>query len=98
QKAKHVCAPDLAHAFLLLQTLNAAPKLFHLGPMHLRTEMVFGVIAVVEEQPVIDFAVAAHPPGNRFVRIRAVVAVIAIQITETVSQVPERQEKKYEPP
>src|SRR4029077_4585147 len=62
--------------------------------MHLRSEMVLGVITVVEEEPVIDFAVAAHAPCNRFVRVRAVVAVITVQITEAMTEIPKRQKIK----
>ena len=39
--------------------------------------MMFGVIAVVEEKPVVDFSVAAHAPGDRFVWVRAVVPAAA---------------------
>ena len=60
--------------------------------------MVFCVITVVKEEPVIDFAVAAHAPGNWLVRIRAVMPVIAIQITKAVAEIPKRQEKEHEPP
>ncbi len=54
--------------------------------------MVLGVVAVVEKQPVIDFSVTAHAPGDRFVGIRAVMAVVTVQITEAVPEIPERQE------
>src|SRR5262249_52165397 len=60
--------------------------------------MVLGVITVVEEQPVIDFAVAAHAPGNRFVGVGSVMAIVAVQITETMTEIPERQEKQNESP
>src|SRR5262245_34053670 len=98
EKAEHVCSLDRADAFLLLQICYALPKLFHLGPMHFWTEMMLGVIAVVEEKPVINFSVAAHAPGNRFIGIRAIMAVITVQITEAVAEVPKRQEINYEPP
>ena len=78
EKAEHVCSLDRADAFLLLQIYYALAKVFHLRPMHFWTEMVLGVIAVVEEKPVINFSVAAHAPGNRFVRVGAVMPVVAI--------------------
>jgi len=98
KKAEHVSSLDRADAFALLQISNALAKLFHLRPMHLWPEMVLGVITVVEEEPVIDFPVAAHAPCNRFVGIRAVMPVIAVQITKAVAEIPKRQEKEHEPP
>ena len=62
--------------------------------MHLRPEMVLGVVAVIEEQPVIDLSVAADAPRYRLVGISTVVAKITVQITETVSEVIKRQEIK----
>ena len=56
--------------------------------MHLRSEMVLGVVTIIEEEPVIDFAVTAHAPGNRFIGIRPLVPVIAVQITEAVTEIP----------
>src|SRR5260370_34842924 len=87
-------ALDRAHAFLFLQLGDALAEAFHFRPMPFWTEMMFGVIAVVEKKPVINLAIAAHPPGDRFVRIRAVVAILAVQITEAVSEVEKRQEIK----
>ena len=78
EKAEHVRALDRANAFLLLQIGNVLPKLFHLRPVHFRAEMVLGVVTVVEEQPIIDFSVAAYAPGNRFIRVRPVMTIIAV--------------------
>ena len=58
--------------------------------MHLRTEMMFGVVAVVEEEPVVDFSVAAYAPCNRFIGVRAVMPVVAVKITETVTEIEKR--------
>lgn len=89
-----MCSSDRAHAFLLLQIDNVSAKLFHLRPVHLGAEMVFGVVAIVEEQPVIDFSVAAYTPRDRLVGIRTVMTVITVQITETVAKIPKREEIK----
>ena len=62
--------------------------------MYFGAEMVFGVIAIVEEKPVINFSVTAYAPGDRFVRVRAVMAVVAVQITEAVAEIPEGHEIK----
>ena len=73
-------------------------ELLHFRPVNFRPEMMFGVITVVEKEPVIDFSVAAHAPGDRFVGIRSVMPVIAVQITKAVAEIPKRQEKEHEPP
>ena len=93
KEPEHMRALDRANAFLLLQIGNALAKLFHLRPVHFRAEMVFGVVTVVKEKPVIDFSVTAYAPGNRFVRIRTVMPIVTVQITEAVTEIPERQKK-----
>src|SRR5436189_750141 len=92
KKTEHMRALDCTNAFLFLQAFDALVKFFHLRPMHFRPEMLLGMIAVVEKQPVVDFSVAAYPPGNRFIGICAIMAIVAVEITEAVAQVPERQE------
>src|ERR1051325_803528 len=62
--------------------------------MNFGPEMMLGVIAIIKEEPVVDFSVAAHAPGDWFIRIRAVMAIISIQITEAVAQIPERHKIK----
>ena len=89
---------DRAHAFLLLQVLDVSAEFFHFSPMNLWTEMMFGVIAVIEKQPVVNFSVAAHAPRNRLVRIRAVMPVVAVQVTKTMAEIPKRQEIQHESP
>ncbi len=84
-------ALDRADAFLFLQIGNALAKFFNFRPVHFWTEMVLRVVAVVEKQPVINFSITAHAPGNRFVRICAVMPVITVQVTEAVAEIPERQ-------
>ena len=77
-------ALDRADAFLFLQIGNALAKFFNFRPVHFWTEMVLRVVAVVEKQPVINFSVTAHAPGDRFVGVRTVMPVVAVQITEAV--------------
>ena len=91
-------ATDGADAFLFLELLDAAAEFFHLGPMHLGTEMMLRVITVVEKQPVINFSVAADSPRNRLIRIGPVMAIVSVQITETMAEIPEWQEKQNESP
>ena len=87
-------ALDRADAFLFLQVFDALMEFFHLRPMHLGPEMMLGMVAVVEKQPVVDFSVAAYTPGDRFVGIRSIMPIVAVQITEAVAEIPERQEIK----
>ena len=89
---------DRAHAFLLLQVLDVSAEFFHFSPVNLWTEMMLGVIAVVEKQPVVNFSVAAHAPRNRLVGVRSVVPVVAIQVTKAMAEIPKRQEIQHESP
>src|SRR2546421_10724832 len=83
-----------ANAFLFLQLSNALAESFHFCPMHFRPEMVFGVVAVGEKEPVVDFSVAAHAPGDWFGRVRAVVMIVTVQLTETQHEILERKQKE----
>ena len=67
---------------------------FHFRPVNFRPEMMFGVIAVVEKQPVVDLAVTAHAPGDRFVGIGTVVPEVSIQITEAMAEINEREKEE----
>src|SRR5262249_6680699 len=60
--------------------------------------MVLGMVAVVEEEPVVNFSITAHTPRDRLIGIRAVVPIITVQITEAVAEIPERQEINNESP
>src|SRR5476651_2250409 len=92
EKAEHMRVLDDADAFLFLQLGNLAMEPLHRGPVHLRTEMMLLVVAIVEEEPIIDLPVAAHAPRDGLVRVRAVMAVKTIQITEAVAEIEKRQE------
>src|SRR5436305_15123757 len=83
-----------SNAFLFLQLSNALAEGFHFCPMHFRPEMVFGVVAVVVKEQVVDFSVAAHAPGDWFVRVRAVVAIVTDQLTEPLAEIAERNHKE----
>lgn len=98
QKPEHVRMLDRAHSFPSLQVFDAPPELFHFGPVNLGTEMVLGVIAIIEKKPVVNFSVTAYAPSDRLVRVRPIMPIIAIQITKTMAQIPERQEIENESP
>ena len=61
--------------------------------MHLWSEMMFGVIAIIKPDPVIQPLVAAHSPSYRLVGVTAIVAVIAIQIRKAVAKVPKAEKE-----
>src|SRR6266446_6280933 len=94
EEAEHVRAMNHADAFLFLQIGNLPVEIFHLRPVHLRTKMMLGVVTIIEKEPVVDFAVAAHAPRDRLVRISAVMPVITIQVTKAMAEIEKRQEIK----
>ncbi len=56
------CARDRLRGRLLAaggrQSVNG---IVHFRPVHLRTEVMFGVVSVIEKEPVVELAVAAMP-------------------------------------
>src|SRR5947209_12912187 len=93
EEAEHVRVIDHADAFFPLQLGDTRVEFFHLCPVYFRPPMMLRVVAVVEEEPVVNLAVTAHAPRDWFVGIGAVVAEVAIQITEAMAEVKERQEE-----
>jgi len=63
--------------------------------MDLRPEMMFGVVTVKKPSPVVEFAVGAHAPRNRLIRIATVMPIVAVQIRQAMAKVIERQKKTY---
>src|SRR5436305_15047314 len=82
-------APDCADTFLFLHLFDGLMKFFHVRPMHVGPEMVLGMVAVVEKQPIIDSSVAAYPPGDRLIGICTMMPIVAVEITEAVTQIAE---------
>ncbi len=82
--------PDSSSALLFHDPI--AERL-HSCPMHLRSEMMLRVIAVKEPDPIVKFIVTAHAPRKRFVRVAAIVAVVAIEVGKAMAKVPERHKK-----
>ena len=87
-------ALDRADAFLFLEVGDALVERFHFRPVHFRPEMMLGVVAVVEKEPIVNFTVTAHAPRDRFVGVRAIVTIVTVQITEAVTEIPERNHKE----
>ncbi len=68
-------------------------KSLHAGPMHFRPEMMLSVVTVIEPDPIVELIVTAHAPGDRFIGISAVVAIVAVQIRKAVTEVPKEEKK-----
>src|ERR1700758_4240732 len=84
---------DYPHTSRSLPVQNLIAQRLHSRPMHLWPEMMLRVVPIVEPSPVIKLAIGAHAPGNRFVRITAIVPIVAVQIGQAVAKVPKRQKK-----
>ena len=82
---------DHAHLCRALLLDNLVTKSLHSCPMDLRPKVMFGMVTVVEPDPVIELVTTTHSPGNRVVGIRAVMAVVTVQIRQAVAKVIERQ-------
>ena len=65
----------------------------HSCPVNFRSEMMLRVKAIKEPDPVIEFVVTAHTPGERFVRVTPKVAIVAVEVRQAVSQLPERKKE-----
>src|SRR6266567_1420070 len=93
QKPQGMRHPNYAHASLLLLVDDLIVERLHSRPVHLWPEMMFCVITVVKPCPVIKLAIGAHAPGNWLVWVTAVMAIVAIQIREAVTEIPKRQKE-----
>src|SRR5438067_2344267 len=93
KKAERVRWLDHTHPSSALLFENLVTKGLYSGPMHFRPEMMFGVVAVKEPDPVIELVITAHAPRNRLVRIASVMPVVAVQIRQAVAKVIEREKE-----
>ena len=84
---------DHAHTGRALLIHNLITECLHSCPMDLRPKMMLGMVSIIKPGPIIQLVVAAHSPGERFVRIAAEVALIPIQVGEAVAEVIERQQE-----
>src|SRR6266550_4653497 len=84
---------DHAHPCRALLIDNLVTKSLHSCPMDLRPEMMFCVVTIIKPDPVIKLVITAHAPGDRLIRISAVMSVVAVQIREAVAKVIERQKE-----
>src|SRR5205823_1052446 len=93
KKAERVRRLNYAHPSSALLFENLVTKGLYSGPMHLWSEMMFGVVTVKEPGPVVELAIGAHAPRNRLVRIAPVMPIVAVQIRQAVTEVIEWQKK-----
>lgn len=93
EKTKCVRGLDYANTGGALLLHNQVAKLLHPGPVHFRPEMMLGVVAVIKPGPVVELVVAAHAPGEGFIRVSAVVAIIPVQIREAMAEVIKRNQE-----
>src|SRR5437763_10486821 len=98
EEPKHMGVIDDADAFLFLHLGDLPLELFHFRPMHFGTEMMLGVVAVVEENPIVNFPVATYAPRDRFVRVSAIMTEISVQVAEAMAQIEEGQKEQYVSP
>src|SRR5947207_6943629 len=61
--------------------------------MDLRPEVMLSVVAVVEPSPVVELVVGADAPGERLIRITAIVPVIPVQIGKAVTKIVKRKKE-----
>ena len=71
---------DYSDASGVLLFDDLTPKHLHSCPMHLWSEMMLSVIAVKEPNPVVKLIVTAYAPGERLVRVTAIVAVVSVEV------------------
>src|SRR5689334_4371187 len=66
--------------------------------MDFRPKVMLGVVAVVEENPVVKFPVATHSPGDRLVRVGAIMAKVSVQVAEAMAEIEKRKEEEHVAP
>ena len=93
KERKGVRRLDNSSPFPSLLFCNLLMQLFHFRPVQFRTEMMLGVVPVVEPERVINFLVRTHTPGDRLIWISAIVQEVPVQIRETMPNIIEWQEK-----
>src|SRR5215475_10011957 len=91
EKAERVRHLDYADSCLALLLDDLIAERLHSSPMHLWTEMMFGMVSVVKPRPVIKPPIGAHAPGNRLIGIASVVPIVAVEIREAVAEIPKRK-------
>lgn len=69
-------------------------QFFHLGPVHLRPEMMLGVIPVIEPKQIVPFRVGTDSPGDRLIRIAPIMEKETVQVGAAVAEIIEWQKEE----
>ena len=85
EKSKGMWRFDYSDSSSALLVHDLIAERLHSCPMHLRSEMMLRVIAVKEPDPIVKSVVTAHAPGKRFVRVAAIVAVVAVEVGKAMA-------------
>src|SRR6185295_12225810 len=93
EEAERVRRPDHADSCGTLLIDDLVAERLHPGPMDLGPEMMLSVITVIEPGPVVEFLVAADSPRDRFIRVAAVMPVVAVQVGKTMPEIIKRNQK-----
>src|SRR5206468_8751460 len=93
KKTEGVRQLDNTHTSPALLLHDLIAERLHSSPMHLWSEMMFGMIAIVKPRPIVELAVRAHAPCNRLVGITPVMPIVAVQIRKAVAKIPKRQKE-----
>src|SRR5882724_6544885 len=93
KKSKGVRWLDHSDSSSALSFHDLIAECLYARPVHFWPEMMLGMEAVKKPGPIVKFVVTIHPPGKRFVRFAAIMAVIAVEIGKAMAQVPERHKK-----
>src|ERR1700748_1086818 len=93
EKTQRVRRLDDTNAGGALLFDNLIAEGLHPRPMNFGPEMMFGVVAVEEPNPVVELVVTAHAPRDRLIGMAAVVPVVAVQVGQAMAEVPEANEE-----
>src|SRR5260221_817878 len=94
EKTEGVRWLDHVNASLDLLLADLLVQLVHLGPMNLRLVVMFGVIAVVKPDRIIEFPVAADTPSNWFIWVPTEVAGVPYNVRKRITEIKKRGRKK----
>ena len=84
---------DDPHAFAFLLLNDLLVKLFHSGPMELRTKVVLGVVAIIKPDQIIPFVVGAYSPGDRLIGVASIVKEISFLVGAAMPKIVKSEKK-----
>ena len=63
--------------------------------MDFRPKMMLGVVAVVEEDPIVKLPITTHSPSDRLVRVGTIMAKVSVQVAKAMTEIKEWKEEKH---